>query len=121
VSTAAIPHLAAVNGAHRLGFHNGGALEAVLETPEQGADARRIFVRGFRPITDAATVFGAVRHRASAQAASATSAESALDAQGFCPQRIDTRYARAKLRIPAGTAWTFAMGVEPDFTLTGER
>jgi hypothetical protein len=121
VSTAAIPHLAAVNASHRLGFYNGAALEAILETPEQGAEARRIFVRGFRPITDAPAVFGAVRHRASVQAAAATTGETLVDAQGFCPQRIDTRYARARLRIPAGTPWSFAMGVEPDFVLTGER
>ena len=32
-----------------------------------------------------------------------------------------TRYARARLRIPAGTPWSFAMGVEPDVTPTGFR
>jgi hypothetical protein len=121
VSTAAIPHLAAVNAAHRLGFYNGAALEAILETPEQGVEARRMFVRGFRPITDAPAVFGAVRHRANVQTLAATTGETSVDAQGFCPQRIDTRYARAWLRIPAGTSWSFAMGVEPDVTPTGQK
>jgi hypothetical protein len=37
--------------------------------------------------------------------------------QCFCPQRVDTALARA--RIPAGTAWTYAM--ESDFKTTGKR
>jgi hypothetical protein len=38
-------------------------LEAVLETAEQGTDNQRIFVRGFRPITDAQSVFGSISYR----------------------------------------------------------
>jgi hypothetical protein len=34
---------------------------------------------------------------------------------------MDTRYTRMKCRIPAGTAWTFINGVEPDISQTGKR
>ena len=44
-----------------------------------------------------------------------------MDATGSIPARASTRYARAKLRIPAGTTWSFALGVEPEFALEGAR
>jgi len=31
----------------------------------------------------------------------------------------DARYQRWKVRIPAGTTWTFAAGIEPDLTTSG--
>ncbi len=35
--------------------------------------------------------------------------------------RVSTRYARGKIRIPYGTPWTFAMGIEPESVLDGKR
>jgi hypothetical protein len=121
VSTASIPNLSGVDGAHRLGFYNGAPLEAALETPEQALAGRRVLVRGFRPVTDAATAFGAMRHRATLGAVPTVTVEAVVNGDGLCPQRQDTRYARARLRIPAGTSWSFATGVEPDFIPTGQR
>jgi hypothetical protein len=121
VTGAAFPQIAGVNGAHRLGFFTGAALEAVLETAEQGADGRRIFVRSFRPVTDAATCAGAVSVRESLQVARVFGAESPVNVQGLVPARVSTRYARGRLRIPAGTAWSFATGVEPDVVMEGAR
>jgi hypothetical protein len=71
--------------------------------------------------TDAATVYGSVKHRANAQDSLSATSETLVNDQGRCPQRIDARFARAKVRIPAGTLWTYAMGVEPDFVPTGQR
>jgi hypothetical protein len=121
VTGAAFPQIAGVNGAHRLGFFTGAALEAVLETAEQGGDGRRIFVRGFRPLTDAASCTGVVSARENLQVARVFGAESPVNAQGLVPARVSTRYARGRVRIPAGTAWSFAMGVEPDVVTEGSR
>jgi hypothetical protein len=121
VSTASLAQLSGVNSAHRLGFFTGANLQAILETPEQGGDGRRIFVRGFRPVTDAGAVYGSVSRRETAQAAATYSGETPVNAQGFCPQRVSTRYARGKIRIPAGTSWTYAAGVEPDVAPEGLR
>jgi hypothetical protein len=121
VSTASLAQLSAVNGAHKLGFFTGANLEATLVTAEKGGDGRRIFVRGFRPITDAATVYGSVSKRETAQAAASYSSETLVNAIGMCPQRVSTRYARGKIRIPAGTSWTYALGVEPDVATEGAR
>ncbi len=121
ISNAAFASLSAASLLHKIGFFTGDPLEAVLETPEQGGDGRRIFVSGFRPVTDAPTVYGSVTYRETAQAAPSTSTETLVNAIGVCPQRVSTRYARGVIRIPAGTEWTFAAGVEPDVKLEGGR
>ena len=121
VSSASAPELAAVDADHKLGFFRGGNLEAVLDTAEQGTDARRIFVRGFRPIIDAAIVYGSLVSRDTVQAGAAQSAETPINAIGVCPQRKSTRYARGRIRVPAGTSWSFAAGLEPDVILDGLR
>ncbi len=121
ISTASLSQLSAVNSAHKLGFFTGSNLEATMVTAEKGGDGRRIFVRGFRPITDAATVYGSVSKRETAQAAASYSDETLINSIGMCPQRVSTRYARGRIRIPAGTSWTFALGVEPDVVTEGVR
>jgi len=93
----------------------------VLDTPEQGAGGRRIFVRGFRPVTDASAVYGSLLARDTVATMPLQTTETLVNALGFCPQRKSTRYARGRLRIPAGSAWTFAAGVDPDFALDGWR
>jgi hypothetical protein len=120
VSSAALSKLSAVGGAHKLGFFTGGNLEATLDTAEQALE-RRVRVKGFRPVTDAATCYGAIGARESLQGAVGYSAEQALNGRGFCPANVSTRLARGRLRIPAGTAWTFASGVEPQFAQEGRR
>jgi hypothetical protein len=49
------------------------------------------------------------------------SAEQAVNGKGLCPANVSTRLARRRLRIPAGTAWTFASGVEPMMAQEGKR
>lgn len=121
VSTAVSPEIAMFDSSNRLGFFRGEPLEATLETSEQGLDGRRFFVRGLRPITDAETVYGSVSSRENIRASRSYSSETIANSQGLCPQRVSTRYARAKIRIPAGTGWTYATGVEPDVEPLGMR
>jgi hypothetical protein len=121
VAAAISSRLSGCDDDHQLGFFDGSNLEAILETPEQGLEGKRMKVRGFEPRTDATTVYGSVRHRASAQAALSQTTETLINTQGKCPQRVETKLARGRIRIPAGTLWTNAMGVEPDFIPTGKR
>jgi hypothetical protein len=121
VSTAALSQLSAVNSAHKLGFFTGSNLEATMITAERSGDGRRIRVRGFRPITDAATVYGSVSRRENVQATASTSDETLVNSSGVCPANVSTRHARGKLRIPAGTTWTYAIGIEPDVIVEGKR
>lgn len=121
VSTASMTQLSMVNSANKLGFFTGDNLAATLVTSERGNNGRRMFVRGFRPISDAATVYGSVGARETVQASSSYSTETLVNAIGVCPQRVSTRYARGKVRIPAATDWSYATGIEPDIVQEGLR
>ncbi|TWI18990.1 hypothetical protein IQ15_07016 [Bradyrhizobium yuanmingense] len=109
------PLIAQFSSAHKMGFFSGSNLEATLETAEQGTDGRRIYVNGFRPVTDATTFYGSASYRETQQDAPTSTAEIVRNSRtGRCDMRRSTRYSRFKVRIPASTAWTFAAGVEPD-------
>lgn len=121
-ATAVQPEVAQFNSSSVLGFFRGSNLEATLETAEQGTDGRRVFVKGFRPVTDAATVYGSASYRETTSATVTAGAEVLVNSRtGRCDMRRSTRYTRFKARIPAGTDWTFAAGVEPDVDLEGAQ
>lgn len=121
IAASALPQLSAAGVTHKIGFYTGSTLEAAMETPEQGGEGRRVRVRGFRPVTDAPTVYGSVSKRDTQNATAAYSAENPLDSYGMISANVSTRYARARLRIPYGTAWTYATGVEPETAIEGAR
>jgi hypothetical protein len=119
-ATAVQPEIAQFSGAHVLGFFRGANLEATIESAEQGTDENRITIRGFRPVTDAATLFGSVSYRDTLSATATADAEVLVNVRtGRCDVRRDTRYSRFKVRIPAATPWTFCAGVIPDLTTNG--
>ena len=119
-ATAVQPEIAQFAGAHVLGFFRGTNLEATIESAEQGTDENRITIRGFRPVTDAATLYGSVSYRDTPSATATAGAEVLVNARtGRCDIRRDTRYSRFKVRIPAATSWTFCAGVVPDLTTSG--
>jgi hypothetical protein len=119
-ATAVQPEIAQFSGTHVLGFFRGGNLEATIESAEQGTDENRITIRGFRPVTDAPTLYGSVSWRDTPSAAATSGAEVLVNGRtGRCDIRRDTRYSRFKVRIPSGTSWTFCAGVVPDFTTNG--
>jgi hypothetical protein len=113
INTATLPALSVANSEHKLAFFNGDNKEAILETPEQSGDGKRILVNGFWPVTDAPTVKGRISKRESLQAAITYANEASMNADGFVAIIRSTRYSRAKIRIPAGTEWTYASGVRP--------
>ncbi len=120
-SVATTPQIAMFNPSHLLGFLRGNNLEAQLTTGGKAQAGRRMTVRSIRPDTDSATVFGSVGMRERLTDNETFTSESAMTTSGYCPLRASTRIARGKIRIPAGTVWTFAMGVEPDIAMEGAR
>jgi hypothetical protein len=111
VSSSVGSKLSAISSTHILGVFDGANLEATLETAEQALDAgQRVYVSSLRPITDATDVRCSMKHRATQSATVSTTTESAMTTDGVCWQSQDTRYARAKSRIPAATVWTFFHG-----------
>jgi hypothetical protein len=121
-ATAVQPEIAQFGSDHTLSFFRGDNLEATIETGEQGTDGQRIYVNGFRPITDAAAVYGSASYRDTQMATPSQLSEALVNSRtGRCDFRIDTRYSRMKIRIPSGTTWTFAAGIEPDVKQTGRQ
>src|SRR3569623_376507 len=119
-ATSVTPEIAQFDSGHMLGFFRGDNLEATLETSEQGTDGKRIRVKVFRPITDAPAVYGSASYRETLQTAAVAGTEILINARtGRCDMLRSTRYSRFKQRIPAGTVWTFAAGVEPEIVLEG--
>lgn len=114
------PLIAQFSSEHKMGFFLGSNLEATLETAEQGTDGRRIYVNGFRPVTDASTFYGSASYRETQQDTPTSTDEIVRNSRtGRCDLRRSTRYSRYKVRIPVSTLWTFAAGVEPDVKIEG--
>lgn len=112
--------LATVSTSHILSFVGSLNLEATLETSEEEIDSRRrVRVQEVRPDTDAPTCYISISTRENLQTTQTYSTESAVNAKGTCPTNVSTRLARAKLRIPASTVWTYAAGVEPIWKAEG--
>jgi hypothetical protein len=127
ISNAAVTKVSIVDATNKMGFFSGSPLEATLETPEQGADGRRIYVNGFEPVSDAVSIYGKLIFRETAQASTASTTETLVNAIGICPQHKSGRYFRGHVRIPSGTLkadgtnWSFAAGVNPDIKPQGKR
>jgi hypothetical protein len=123
ISVSSLVRLSGIDTNNKFGFFSGSNLQATLETPEQGGDGTRFFVRGFRIVSDATTgsLLGSCSFREGPQATFTYTAEASSDARGYVPLRQSTRYARGKVRIPQGTTWTYAAGVEPDVATEGLR
>ena len=113
-ATASTVSLSMFDTSHRLAFLNGPNAEALLDTSEHEQDNNlRMRVQGLRPITDASGCFGSLGTRETTQSLIVYSPESAVQASnGRIPMNVATRMARGRLRVPAGTIWTFATGVE---------
>jgi hypothetical protein len=104
---------------NKLGFLSGPNIEATVATAEQAFDTR-YFVSQVRPCTDSLDVLSAVTYRNRLQDPTNVTAQSRVNAKGFCPHRIDTRMARFTNVIPAGANWTFAVGIDPLLVMTGK-
>lgn len=120
VSTAAISALSAVGPEGQVGFFNGANIEAILETGEQDLEGSTVFIEAIRPMTDSPDVMVSLGGRFRAQDAITYSAESAIADDGTCGIEVETRYAKARMRVPAGSVWTYARAVQPLAQLAGE-
>jgi hypothetical protein len=116
------PLIGGFDASYRLVFFNGTPLEATLQTGDTAlAFPRRAFVNGFRPITDASTVYGNVATRDRHGANRVWGNEALIQSTGLVPARANGRLHRFEVRVPAGTEWTHIHGIEPNATPGGNR
>jgi hypothetical protein len=100
---------------NRHGYFSGDTLEATIETgDEQITEGRRTLLRGLRPMIEGTNVTPsvAIGWRNKLQDAVTFAASVPANENGFCPQRINARYHRARVTIPAASQWTFARGLD---------
>lgn len=120
-ATAVQPQLAQFNSSNVLGFFSGPALEGIIQGSEQGTDGKRIVSRGFRPVTDATSLFGSVSYRDTQGATPIVAPEVGLSRVGRVDFMRDARYQRIQVRHPAGSIWTFDSGYELDVSTGGTQ
>ena len=107
------------------GFFSGANLAATIETGDnQLVPGNRALLRGLRPLVEGSTVTPSltVGKRNNLYDAITYGSATAVNAYGFCNARVNGRYHRARITIPAGSLWTMARGVDDlKFSAGGAR
>ena len=115
------PWLAGMDSSYRFATFTGANLAARIETGEADAQGQRVYVSGIRPLTDAGTLTAQVGHRVSFADSVTYTTAYARGADYTAPARIATRYARARVNIPAGATWTYLQGADVTLRPEGRR
>ena len=108
---------------HKVGFFNGAALAATVETLEDApGNGRLVRVRSARPLVDGAAASIALGTRNRQSDAVAWGPAVGANVLGACPMNIATRYLRGRITVPAGAVWTHLMGIDDlDFKAEGRQ
>jgi hypothetical protein len=113
--------LAAFGPENKLNFFEGDYLEATIQTADfLAARPNQSFVRGIRVDTDAQDVRASVSVRQALSDPIEWRDETTPNRRRFNPARARGRYHRAKVRIPAATAWSYLSGLEVNPVGMGE-
>jgi len=111
--------LSGIDLSHYLGHFTGTALDATIETGEQGSDNRAL-VTSVRPVVSGYSGVTAQVGSRNLQGDSTTwSTASSINSNGECPVRVDSRYFRVRLNITGG--FTHAVGVDALAKKGGKR
>lgn len=117
--------LSAFDTSHRSGFFSGQPMAATVETGDtQLVPGGRALLRGLRPMIEGTGVSASltVGVRDHLYEPSTYGSTIAMNSYGFCNSRVQGRYHRAMITIPANSTWTFARGVDDlKFSPMGRR
>lgn len=110
---------------HRVGTFSGANRAAIVDTGEfEPAAGKRALVTEIWPVGDftSASVSSSIGYRRALPGAAVTFTQAtAMNRVGFCPQRMDARFLRARVQVSPGSIWTRLEGVHHTTTLTGGR
>jgi hypothetical protein len=98
---------------HKLGFFNSTTLEATVDTSErQLFEGHRSMISGARPLIDGGspTVAAITRNLPTDPVQIGT--DTGMNANGMCPLRVDARYCRFRIKVPAASSWSHMQGVD---------
>lgn len=105
--------LASFDTSHRLNYFNGANMAATIDTAEhKPGGGNMAFIRSGRPIVDGGSPTMALITRNTPQEVVSVGADIALDTLGRAKFRTRARYARARVKIPAGDSWEHAQGID---------
>lgn len=111
-----------MHGDNTAGFLDGDTLEAIIDTPEGAVgNGVRTFVRDLAPVGDASGAYVSVRYRDRLIDSLTTSTESQIGVRGYAPQRVNARFNTVRVRVPAGSSWTYMRGVDVNGRTGGLR
>lgn len=111
----ATPLFGGFNTSHNLGYFNGTAMEATVDTLEaQIFPGKRALVTQARPIVEgtSAAPTVAIGGRNRTEDAVSWSAAAAMNSVGYCPLRANGRLQRARIVVPAGSTWSHLQGID---------
>ncbi len=100
---------------HRQGFFTGTALEATIETGDNQANqGRKTMVRGARPMVEGTSVTPKLKlkYRDSTASAHIVGSDVTANSSGYCNFRVNARYHRFVMTIPAASSWDRALGID---------
>lgn len=105
--------LGAFSTSHKFANFGGATMQAIIDTTEgQIFKGKRGLVTEVWPLIDGGTaITAAVGYRNLPNEAVSYATAAPQNAVGFCPARVDARYHRARVTIPAGSDWTHALGI----------
>lgn len=105
--------LSAFSMNHKFATFGGATMQATLDTTEgQIVPGHRALATEIWPLVDGGTAITvSVGSRNRPNDALVYAASTTQNAAGFCPARVDARYHKARIIIPAGSTWTHALGV----------
>jgi hypothetical protein len=114
--------LAAFDTSHRLSSFTGPNLAATVDTAEtQIFPGKRAFVSQTRPIVDGGTPSIAMGTRSLTTENVTFDTPVEMDADGWCPQRSEGRYHRARITMPAGSVFDHLEGFDVEAVPAGIR
>ena len=117
------PILTAFDTSHQLGYFAGPNMEAVIETMEQEpVPGHRVRVTNSRPLVDGdVSPFMAFATRNQQNEGTTYNGAVAVNIYGEVPTRLDARFVRAQITIPAESDWKHCMGAEIDIAGSHRR
>lgn len=117
--------LSGFDTSHRSGFFSGSSLAATIETGDnQLTPGRRSLFRGLRPMIEGTSVTPSLTVGKRNHLNEAVTYGSAIEANayGICNARVNARYHRARITLPAASSWQLARGVDDiQFSTMGSR
>ena len=106
----------------RLGFFDGAAMAATIETVEgELVPGERAFIRAVRPLVDGGAPRISLGRRNRLNDPLEWSQPVIQGPDGECKMRSLARYHRARIHLDAGDQWSHALGIDVDATGGGGR